>query len=59
MPRARKTKQPADDPQLKQEVSDAVGSAKRSAKTGNVATAKEPAATAPDDSLHLRDVRPE
>ena len=58
MARAKKTNQPADDPQLKEEVSDAVDQAADNAKTGNVATAKEPAATA-DDSLHLRDVRPE
>lgn len=48
----RKTSQPEDDPQLKEEVSDAVDEAADDATTGDVATADEPA-----DTIHLRDNR--
>ena len=55
MPTKRTSKkQPAADPQLKKEVSDAVDEAADEAQTGDVATASEP-----DDTLHLRDRRPE
>ena len=49
-----KSKQPAEDPQLKKEASEAVDEAVDEAKTGDVATADEPA-----DTIHLRDRRPE
>lgn len=57
MPKKATKKQPADDPQLKEEVSDAVADA--GDDTGNVATASEPDATVSGDTLHLRDIRPE
>ncbi len=54
---ARKPKQPADDPQLKEEVSDAVDQAEHDASTGNVVTSDEPPQA--EGELHVRDVRPE
>lgn len=48
-------KQPADDPQLKEEVSDAVDQAEHDASTGNVSTSDAP----PQPDLHVRDIRPE
>ena len=45
MATTKKSKQPADDPQLKSEVKEAVKDAKEDVREGNVATATEPDAT--------------